>query len=213
MPIEARKRRSRGEVPRRAPANTNADDGGTRQRLVEATAQIMHDDGYAAATSRRVAAKAGVKQALVYYYFPTMDDLFLAVMRSGAEAALEQLRHVLTEEDPLRALWRINGDTRQTVMSTELMALANHRKAIGAELRNYAERVRDIETAAVTMSLRSYGVDLDAYPPVVISMLVAQIARSVSNESVVGLTQGHDELRHFVETQFAILSRGGGKPT
>lgn len=207
MPTKARKLPPGGETPRRATANGKHDDGGTRQRLVEATAQIMHDEGYAAATSRRVAAKAGVKQALVYYYFPTMDDLFVAVLRSGAEAALEQLRNALTEDDPLRALWRLNCDPRQTVMSTELMALANHRKAIGAELRNFAERVRDIETAAVTMSLRSYGVDLDAYPPVVIAMLVAQLARSVSNESAVGLTRGHEELHQFVEAQFAMLSR------
>jgi TetR/AcrR family transcriptional regulator, regulator of autoinduction and epiphytic fitness len=207
MTTAARKDGATKSGPRRATVSQKADDGGTRQRLVEATAQIMHDEGYAAATSRRVATKAGVKQALVYYYFPTMDDLFLAVLRSGAEAALEQLRKVLTEEDPLRALWRINSDPRQTVMSTELMALANHRKAIGAELRNFAERVRDIETAAVTLSLRSYGVDLKAYPPVVISMMVAQIARSVGNESAVGLTRGHDELEHFIQEQFAMLSK------
>ena len=206
MSTAARKDRQAKRGPRRATASPKVDDGGTRQRLVEAPAQIMHDEGYAAATSRRVATKAGVKQALVYYYFPTMDDLFLAVLRSGAEVALEQLRKVLTEEDPLRALWRINSDPRQTVMSTELMALANHRKVIGAELRNFAERVRDIETAAVTMSLRSYGVDLEAYPPVVISMLVAQIARSVGNENAVGLTRGHDELEKFVQAQFAMLS-------
>ncbi|APE16151.1 TetR/AcrR family transcriptional regulator [Mycolicibacterium pallens] len=206
MTTAARKDRQTKPGPRRATASPKVDDGGTRQRLVEATAQIMHDEGYAAATSRRVATKAGVKQALVYYYFPTMDDLFLAVLRSGAEVALEQLRKVLTEEDPLRALWRINSDPRQTVMSTELMALANHRKVIGAELRNFAERVRDIETAAVTMSLRSYGVDLEAYPPVVISMLVAQIARSVGNENAVGLTRGHDELEKFVQAHFAMLS-------
>ena len=36
----------------------------TREALIEATAQIMLDEGYAAATSRRVAAKAGVKPAL-----------------------------------------------------------------------------------------------------------------------------------------------------
>ena len=58
---------------------------GARLRLIEATVQIMHDEGYAAATSRRVAAKAGVKQALVYYYFPTMDDLFLEVLKVGAD--------------------------------------------------------------------------------------------------------------------------------
>src|SRR5690349_20615746 len=50
-----------------------------------ATAQIMLEEGYAASTSRRVAAKAGVKPALVHYYFPSMDDLFLAVLRDSAE--------------------------------------------------------------------------------------------------------------------------------
>ena len=76
-----------------APRKAKADDGGTRRRLLEATAQIMHDEGYAAATSRRVAAKAGIRQPLVHYYFPTMDDLFLAVLREGADVA--QLQNYL----------------------------------------------------------------------------------------------------------------------
>src|SRR6476660_7323005 len=128
------------------PRKSKTDDGGTRLRLIEATAQIMHDEGYAAATSRQIAAKVGVKQALVYYYFPTMDDLFLEVLKVGADVALAQMRAALTDVDPIRALWRINADTRRTVLNTEFMALANHRKVIGAELKAYAERVRDIET-------------------------------------------------------------------
>ena len=148
-----------------------ADDGGARLRLIQATIQIMHDEGYAAATSRRVAASAGVKQALVYYYFPTMDDLFLEVLKVGADQALEQMRSALMADDPLRALWRINSDSRRTVLNTEFMALANHRKAIGAELKAYAERVRDIETAAVALVLRANGVDVTTYPPVAIAML------------------------------------------
>lgn len=187
------------------PRKAKADDGGARLRLIDATAQIMHDEGYAAATSRRVAAKAGVKQALVYYYFPTMDDLFLEVLKFGADAALDQMRAALTDDDPLRALWRINSDSRRTVMNTEFMALANHRKAIGAELKAYAERVRDIETAAVTLVLRANGVDLTAYPPVAISMLIAQIARSIGNEEAVGVTEGHEELRALVERQIDAL--------
>src|SRR3954451_19249173 len=95
------------------PRKSKTDGGGTRLRLIEATAQIMHDEGYAAATSRRVAAKVGVKQALVYYYFPTMDDLFMEVLKAGANAALRQMRKALTDDDPLRALWRINSDSRR----------------------------------------------------------------------------------------------------
>lgn len=181
-------------------------DTGARRRLIEATARIMRDDGYAGATSRRVAAEAGVRQALVYYYFPTMDDLFVEVLRTGADAALDRMRAALTADDPLRALWLINSDTRLTGLNTEFMALANHRKAIRAELKAYAERVRDIETAAVTVALRANGVDLDRYPPVAIAMLITQTARSLCNEATVGLTRGHDELRELVERWLGLLA-------
>jgi TetR/AcrR family transcriptional regulator, regulator of autoinduction and epiphytic fitness len=184
-----------------------AEDGGTRRRLIEATAQLMHDEGYAAATSRRVAAKAGVRQPLVHYYFPTMDDLFLAVLREGADAALDQMRAALTNDDPLGTLWAINSDARRTVLNTEFMALANHRKTIGVELKAYAERVRDIESAAVTVVLRARNIDLDTYPPIVVSMLIAQIARSLCNEDAVGVTLGHDEMRRFVERQIDELTK------
>ena len=183
------------------------DDGGTRRRLIEATAQIMHDEGYAAATSRRVAARAGVRQPLVHYYFPTMDDLFLAVLREGADAALDEMRAALTNDDPLGTLWAINSDSRRTVLNAEFMALANHRKVIGVELAAYAERVRDIETAAVTVALRASGVDLGTYPPIVVSMLIAQIARSLCNEAAVGVTLGHDEARRFVKQQIDALTK------
>ncbi|WP_197375654.1 TetR/AcrR family transcriptional regulator [Mycolicibacterium baixiangningiae] len=181
-------------------------DNGARQRLIESTAKIMRDEGYAAATSRRVAAEAGVKQALVYYYFPTMDDLFVEVLRAGAEVSLKRMREALTDEEPLHTLWTMNSDLRLTGLNTEFMALANHRKAIRAELKSYAERVRDIETAAVTVALRARGLDLEQYPPVAVSMLIAQTARSLCNESAVGVTLGHDELRRLMEHQLSMLT-------
>ena len=189
---------------------TRGGDLSARQRLIEATAKIMRDEGYAAATSRRVAAEAGVKQALVYYYFPTMDDLFVEVLRVGAETSLEHMRAALADDDPLRALWLINSDASRTGLNTEFMALANHRKVIRVELRAYAERVRDIETAAVTVALRANGIDLDEHPPVVISMLIAQIARSLCNESAVGVTLGHDEMRAYVDRHLKSFGSASG---
>lgn len=185
---------------------TKSTDAGARQRLIEATAKVMREEGYAAATSRRVATEAGVKQALVYYYFPTMDDLYVEVLRAGAEVSLANMRATLTDNDPLRTLWLINSDLRMTGLNTEFMALANHRKAIRAELKSYAERVRDIETAAVTVALRAAGMDLEEYPPVAVSMIIAQIARSLCNESAVGVTLGHEELRAFMKRQLDLFA-------
>ena len=58
-----------------------------RKRLLDATEELMLKDGYAAVSSRSVAAAVGIQAPLVHYYFPTLDDLFVAVLqrRAGPE--------------------------------------------------------------------------------------------------------------------------------
>ena len=50
--------------------------------MLDVTERIMLRDGYAAVTSRRVEADAGVK---LHYHFGTLDDLFIAVVRRRGE--------------------------------------------------------------------------------------------------------------------------------
>ena len=64
---------------------TGTETSKTRATLLDVTERLMRNEGYAAVSSRRVASEAGVTGALVHYYFPTLDDLFLAVFRRGAE--------------------------------------------------------------------------------------------------------------------------------
>jgi AcrR family transcriptional regulator len=169
----------------------------TREALIEATAQIMLDEGYAAATSRRVAAKAGVKPALVHYYFPSMDDLFVAVLRDKAEDNLQQQRQAMAEAEPLHALWQLSG-AQDAQLFTEFLAMANHRKAIRSEIVSYAMRFRDLEEGAMTLALKARGIDLESFPPVVMSMIMGSLARMVLHEQGLGITRGHDEARAFI---------------
>jgi AcrR family transcriptional regulator len=173
-------------------------DSATRTALIQATAQIMLEDGYAAATSRRVAAKAGVKPALVHYYFPSMDELFLDVLRAGAEINLQRQRQALSDAEPLHALWQLNS-AQASQLWMEFMALANHRKAIRSEIAAYAAHFRDLEEATLTLVLRAHGVDVQAFPPVVMSMIVASLARILVLEQGLGITRGHSEALAFVE--------------
>jgi AcrR family transcriptional regulator len=158
----------------------------------------MLDEGYAAATSRRVAAQAGVKPALVHYYFPSMDDLFVAVLRDKAEAILERQRQAMAESEPLHALWQLNS-AHDTQLFTEFLAMANHRKAILSEIVSYAMRFRDIEEGAMTLALKARGIDLELFPPVVMSMIMGTLARMVIHEQGLGITRGHDQARAFIE--------------
>src|SRR5258705_1364846 len=168
----------------------------TREALIEATDQIMLDEGYAAATSRRVAAQAEVKSALVHYYFPSMDDLFVAVLRDKAEAILERQRQAMAESEPLHALWQLNS-AHDTQLFTEFLAMANHRKAILSEIVSYAMRFRDIEEGAMTLALKARGIDLELFPPVVMSMIMGSLARMVFHEQGLGIT--HDQARAFID--------------
>ncbi|SEH79302.1 regulatory protein, tetR family [Mycolicibacterium rutilum] len=173
-------------------------ESATRAALIEATAQVMLEEGYAAATSRRVANRAGVKPALVHYYFPSMDDLFLAVLREGAEANLARQRDAVVSDEPLHALWRLNS-THGARLFMEFIALANHRKAIRSEIAAYAERFGDAEEAAVAAAMTAHGVDLQAFPPVVMSMIVTSLARIVLLERGLGITRGHAEAEAFIQ--------------
>src|SRR3984957_7747145 len=170
----------------------------TREALIEATAQIMLDEGYAAATSRRVAAKAGVRAALVHYYFPSMDDLFVAVLRDKAETILQRQRKAMAEAEPLHALWQLSG-AQDARLFTEFLAMANHRKAIRSEISSYAMRFRDLEEGAMTLALKARGIDLESFPPVVMSMIMGSLARMVLHEQGLGITRGHEEARVFIE--------------
>ncbi|CRZ14074.1 TetR/AcrR family transcriptional regulator [Mycolicibacterium neworleansense] len=186
-------------------------DSTTRRALIRATAQVMLEEGYAAATSRRVAAQAGVKPALVHYYFPSMDDLFVAVLQAGAETNLSTQREAFAEDAPLHALWELNS-AQGAALWMEFMALANHRKAIRSEIAGYADRFRDLEEAAMTSALRAHGVDTDEFPPVVMSMIVASLARILVLEQGLGISRGHQQAQDFVRRYLDRFELPPGAP-
>jgi AcrR family transcriptional regulator len=159
----------------------------------------MLDDGYAAVTSRRVAAEAGLKPQLVHYYFRTMDDLFVAVFRRGAEYNLARQAEALASPQPLRALWAFSNEPTGTALTLEFTALSNHRKAIRAEIADYAERFRRQQTEALTDVLEEYGIDQSEFPPLAVIVLMNGLSRVMAMEATLGLTSGHADTIALVE--------------
>jgi AcrR family transcriptional regulator len=166
----------------------------------------MLAEGYAAVTSRRVAAVAGVKAPLVHYYFPSMDDLFLAALQAGAEAQLELQRAALASAEPLRAMWEANTDRKQTGMAVEFMALARHRKEIRSAIAGYAERLREAQLAALTLILRDRGADPAIVTPMALSVLLGSVSRALVMEGALGVTLGHQELAGLIDRYLAWLA-------
>jgi AcrR family transcriptional regulator len=176
-----------------------APDAKNRGVLLDAAEQLMLEEGYAAVTSRRVAEKAALKPQLVHYYFRTMDDLFLAAFRRRAEEGLEAQAQVLQARQPLWALWRFSIDPAATAITSEFIALANHRKALKAEIAYYAERFREEQRKALSTVLDRYGIDRAQVPALVWSVLMTSISRVLVIEQALGMSAGHAEIVKFVE--------------
>jgi AcrR family transcriptional regulator len=176
-----------------------AEDSVTRAQLLDAAERLLLEDGYAAVTSRRVAAAAGLKPQLVHYYFRTMDDLFVAVFRRRAEDNLARFERTPPADRTLRWLWDVNADPRRAGFMIEFVALANHRKAIRAEIAAYAERWRALQVAALGEALAAAGVDAEELPPDAALLVATGLAQVLGIEQALGVSAGHAAAVDFVE--------------
>ncbi|MGB3352920.1 MAG: helix-turn-helix domain-containing protein [Mycobacterium sp.] len=182
-----------------SPRRIGAPDAKNRTVLLDAAEQLLIEEGYAAVTSRRVADQAGLKPQLVHYYFRTMEDLFLAVFRRRAEEGLAVLNTALQSPQPLWALWRFSTAPEATRLTMEFMGLANHRKALRAELAYYAERFRDEQNKAIAAALRQHGIDSADVPPVVWTIFATSVSQMMVMERALGMSTGHAETFAFCE--------------
>jgi AcrR family transcriptional regulator len=170
-----------------------------RTALLDATERLMLSEGYAAVTSRRVAAEAGVNPGLVYYYFGPMDELFLEVFRRSAARSLDRQAEALASEQPLWALWDLIRDETKTSLNVEFLALGNHRKAVMAEMKEFSLRFRRQQFKGLSTILTGYGVDTTQWPPEAVMLLMDGAARFMGEERSYGLNLGHAQAVAVVE--------------
>ncbi len=175
-------------APARRVGSTSSE---TRALIVDAAEQIMTEQGYAAVTSRNVAAHAGINPGHVHYYFPTIDDLFVAVINEGADRNLERMAAVLTSPKPLLSLWQFSSDPRGVALLNELLAAANHRKALHAEVARLAETARKIQVEALRKLLPEYDLDTDRWPAPLVAAAIQGVALLVAREKALGLSTEH----------------------
>jgi AcrR family transcriptional regulator len=191
--VTAEGKRRKFTTPRRIGAKQSA----KRAILLDATEKLMLKEGYAAVSTRRVAQEVGLTPALIHYYFPTTDDLFVAVYRRAVERTRDGFKAAMASDQPLRAYWELQTDPVCTPLAIELMALANHRKVMRKEIGRYSDAFRKLQADALV----ALGVDGGQMKcsPLGLTVLIAGISRILVMEGSLGMTAGHKDLKAFVE--------------
>ncbi len=106
--------------PRGRPRKTvdERDDGNRRLELLASAAKLFRRKGFAATTTRDIAAAAGMQSGSPFYHFKSKDALLYAVMEEGMRSALDRL-HAATQvpayadlapADQLRVLVTVHFD-------------------------------------------------------------------------------------------------------
>jgi len=192
----------------RAQRRVGAENSATRELILEATEQLILDQGYAAVSTRRVAARAGLKPSLVHYYFPTTDDLLLAVSRRGADDSDRLIAEALASDDPLGELWKFLLDTSRTVMALEFMALANRREALRDHMAEHCRQMREREVKIFRELIGDRLNGADGLTPEALSVVLAGIGRAIIMEENLGVVSGHEAAKAFVEKWLDELAPG-----
>jgi len=181
----------------------------TRARLIEAAKQVLREEGWAALTARRVAEAVGLTRHTVHYYFGTMDDLLVAVMRGEGEKVREGLALAVQSANPLRVIWEMSGHA--TEFTYELLGQAMRRKSARAELVEHTKEFRRFLAEAVALELQARGLK-PSVPPLAITLVMQSISQTVAVERELGNDLGHPETLALMENWFRSFAERGEWP-
>jgi AcrR family transcriptional regulator len=76
----------------------------TAQTIVEAALETIKAEGFAGASSRAIARRGGFNQALVFYYFGSLEGLLLAAAERASEERLARYRPAVADVQTLDEL-------------------------------------------------------------------------------------------------------------
>jgi AcrR family transcriptional regulator len=140
-------------------------------RILHAARARFLADGVDPASLRHIARDAGTSIGMIYYYFPTKDDLFFAVVEEVYEKLLADLEHALTPEgstrDRLRRVYRrIAAATEDEV--TILRLVAREVMVSSSRLDRIIDRVRrghlPLALQALLQGVRAGDLRPDVHP-------------------------------------------------
>lgn len=132
----------------------------TRRALVDAALDVLRTEGFAGATARAIAGRAGCNQALVFYHFGSVVDLLLAALdqvstrrRERYEAALESVSSPSQLVLLAAQIFSEDLDSGDAAVLVEMIAGAASTPGLGAAIKERIGPWNEFAVAALDASL------------------------------------------------------------
>jgi AcrR family transcriptional regulator len=157
-----------------APSNVAGESGGrsaeTRRLLIEAAVTTLQSEGYAGASARAIAERAGSNQGLIFYHFGSVANLLLAALDAVSSARMERYGESVAEVgttgelvETATDIFRSDLDAGYITVLVEMIAGASSTPGLGAEVAARIEPWKAFAQDAIEHSL--HGSPLGALLP------------------------------------------------
>jgi len=119
----------------------------TRQRLLEAAAQLFAERGYARSTTRDLAAAAGVNEVTLFRHFGSKKNLFAAVVERHASPGLDAAVEIRPGADYRHNLMAMGRQVLELMLERRdamrlMLCEAEHFPEVGEVLAENPRRLR-----------------------------------------------------------------------
>ena len=130
--------------------------GDTRAMLIEAAIAALRESGFAGASARRIAQRAGCNQALVFYHFGSVNDLLIAALEEVSARRMAAYRDLLDRSGTLadliagaRGVFEADLDAGHVTVLTEMISGAQSVPGLGERVATVLSPWRDFAAEAV----------------------------------------------------------------
>jgi len=197
-----------------SPRRVGAETSKTRDALLDCVEKLMLEEGYPSVTYRALATKAGVTPSLVQYYFPSLDDIFVAAIKRYSERGLRYLTETLQRraDDPLRAVWEYSWEEATGALITEFMALGNHRKSVRTEIAAVTESVRKMQLKALVAKFGKDARPIGDLSLPALQLLMSGLPKFLNLEEGIGVKLAHAEVTKAFERYIDAVEPPKSRP-
>ena len=128
----------------------------TRAALIDAAIAVLRESGFASASARRIAQRAGCNQALVFYHFGSVNDLLVAALEEVSARRMAAYRELLDRTGTLtelitaaRSVFEADLDAGHVTVLTEMISGAQSVPGLGERVAACLAPWRDFAATAV----------------------------------------------------------------
>jgi len=172
------------------------------EALLDAAERLLVDFGYAAITTRRLAAEAGVNHGLVHYYFGSNENLLVRALERFTARLVARQRELYAADMPFIEKWRqamrylVGDDVTYEKIWLELQAMAWNDPELRERLARVNAEWRAVLTDAFEQARREYGIEM---PLEALVSLVLTFNVGVMVERLGGIETGHQALLDWID--------------